>query len=118
MTIFSEDTNAARSILAKIASHSISLLDTGKFGRMACSILTPIGALSCKPTLGPIFEKRRLHYGSTSQRYPGSHPVEEFLLKSLPLSAPLMPSEVYIEYWIHLAQQLIGPSTPIGEVYV
>ena len=54
MTIFSEDTNVARSIPAKIASYSISLLDAGNFGRMAYSILTPVGALSCKPTLGPL----------------------------------------------------------------
>ena len=54
MTIFSEDTNVARSIPAKIASYSISLLDSGNFGHMACSILTPVRALSCKPTLGPV----------------------------------------------------------------
>ena len=50
MMIFSEDTDVMRSILARIASYSVSLLDAGKSSRMACSILSPIGALSCKPT--------------------------------------------------------------------
>ena len=47
MMIFSEDTNIARSIPASIASYSVSLLNAGKSNRMACSILSPVGALSC-----------------------------------------------------------------------
>ena len=50
MMIFSEDTEIARSILARIASYSASLLDAGKSNLIACSILSPVGALSCKPT--------------------------------------------------------------------
>ena len=53
MMIFFEDTNAARSIQARIASYSVSLLDAEKSKRMACSIFSPIRALSCKPTLVP-----------------------------------------------------------------
>ena len=50
MMSFSNDTDFARSILAKIASYSVSLLDVKKSSRMTCSILSPIGALSCKMT--------------------------------------------------------------------
>ena len=39
MMIFSEDTDIARLILARIASYSVSLLDAGKSSHMACSIL-------------------------------------------------------------------------------
>ena len=46
MMSFYEDTDFARSILARIASYSISLLDAGKPTRMACSILSLVGALS------------------------------------------------------------------------
>ena len=53
MMIISKDTNVVRLIPARIASYSISFLDTGKSSRMACSILSPVRALSCKPTLAP-----------------------------------------------------------------
>ena len=39
-----------RSIPTRIASYSVSLLDVGKSSCMACYILYPVGALSCKPT--------------------------------------------------------------------
>ena len=54
MISFSEDIDFARSIPARIASYSVSLLDVGKPSRMAYSILSPIGALSYKPTPGPV----------------------------------------------------------------
>ena len=54
MMIFYEDMEIARSISARIASYSASLLDAGKSNRIACSILSPIRALSCKPTLAPV----------------------------------------------------------------
>ena len=54
MMIFSEDTKVARLILAKITSYSVSLLEAGKSSHMAYSILYPVGALSCNPTLAPI----------------------------------------------------------------
>ena len=54
MMIFSEDTEIARSIPARIASYSVSLLDAGKPNRIACSILSPTGALSAKPILAPV----------------------------------------------------------------
>ena len=40
--------------MARIASYSVSLLDAGKFSRMACSILSLFGALSYKPTPAPV----------------------------------------------------------------
>ena len=55
MMIFSKDTKIARSISARIASYSVSLLDAGKSNRMACFILYPVGALSVKPTPAPVF---------------------------------------------------------------
>ena len=55
MMIFSEDTDVAKSIPTRISSYSVSLLDAGKSSYMACSILSPIGALICKPTPAPIF---------------------------------------------------------------
>ena len=55
MMIFYEDTKIARSISARIASYLASLLDVGKSNRIAYSILSPIGALSCKTTPAPIF---------------------------------------------------------------
>ena len=57
MMIFSEDIDVARSILAMIASYTISLLEAGKSRRMACSILSPVGALSCRPTPTPVFRE-------------------------------------------------------------
>ena len=69
MMSFYEDTDFARSILDRIASYSVSLLDAGKFSRMVCSvslldagnfsrmvcsIISLVGALSCKPTLAPV----------------------------------------------------------------
>ena len=50
MMSFFEDTEFARSILARIASYLVSLLDTRKSSSTACSILSPVGASSCKPT--------------------------------------------------------------------
>ena len=55
MMSFFEDIDFARSSMARIASYSVSLLDAGKPSRMACFILSPVGALSYKPTLAPIW---------------------------------------------------------------
>ena len=49
MMIFSEDTEITRSSLTMIASYSASLLEAEKFRRMAYSMTSPIGALSCSP---------------------------------------------------------------------
>ena len=57
MMSFYEDTDFARSTPARIASYSISLLDAGKSSRMACYIIFPVGALSCKPTLTPFLRE-------------------------------------------------------------
>ena len=54
MMSFSEDIDFVRLTLARIALYSVSLLDTGKSSRMACSILSPVGALSCKSTPTPV----------------------------------------------------------------
>ena len=57
MMIFSEDTKIVRSIPARIASYPASLLDAGKSNRIACSILSPVRALSCKLTPAPVFQE-------------------------------------------------------------
>ena len=54
MMIFSEDTEIARSILARNASYSALLLEAGKFRLMTCSIISPVGALSCSPNPAPV----------------------------------------------------------------
>ena len=74
MMIFPEDIDVARLIPVRIASYSVSLLDAGKFSRIACSILFLVGALSCKSTLAPVCREApstlRIHQsalpGSTS----------------------------------------------------
>ena len=50
MIIFSKNTKISRSISAMIASYSASLLEAGKSKRMACSIISTIGALSYSPS--------------------------------------------------------------------
>ena len=57
MMRFSEDTDSARSTQARIASYSVSLLDAGKSSRMACSILSLVGALSYKLIPAPIWRE-------------------------------------------------------------
>ena len=52
--IFSKDIGIARSILARIASYSTSLLDVGKSNHISCSTRSPVGALSCKTTPVPV----------------------------------------------------------------
>ena len=54
MMSFFEDTDFARSTSTRIALYSISLLDAGKSSRIAYSILSPVGALSCKSTPAPV----------------------------------------------------------------
>ena len=54
MMIFSEYKEIARSIPVKFASYSASLLDLGKSNCITSSILSPVGALSCKPTPTPV----------------------------------------------------------------
>ena len=46
-----EDMETVRSILARISSYSASFLEAGKSNHLAFFILSPIRALSCKPTL-------------------------------------------------------------------
>ena len=57
MKRFSDDTDCARLIPARIASYSASLLDVGKSSCMACSTTSPVGALSCKLMLAPIWRE-------------------------------------------------------------
>ena len=61
MMIFSEDTEIVRSILTRIASYFASLLDAGKSNYIACSILSLVGTLSCKPTPASVFRKHHPH---------------------------------------------------------
>ena len=83
MMSFYEDTNVARSIPARTALYSVSLLNVGKSSYMACSIISPIMALSCKPTLAPFWREAsstlRIHqptsfcstssWGSSAKKY-------------------------------------------------
>ena len=48
MMSFCKDIDFARSISARIASYSVSVLEAGKSSCMARSILSSVGALSCK----------------------------------------------------------------------
>ena len=57
MMSFSEDTDFARSILARISLYLVSLLDERESSFMAYSILSPYGALSCKPTPTPFWQE-------------------------------------------------------------
>ena len=57
MMSFSEDTDFARLTPTRIVSYSVSLLDAGKPSLMACSIISPVGALSCKPTLALVWQE-------------------------------------------------------------
>ena len=57
MMIFSQDTEIARSSLTMIASYSAKLLEAGKFKRMACSMTSPVGALSCSLRLAPVYRE-------------------------------------------------------------
>ena len=57
MMIFFEDTEISMSSPAMIASYSASLLEAGIFRRMACSMTSPVGALSCSPRADPIFHE-------------------------------------------------------------
>ena len=54
MMSFSEHTDFTRSIFTMIVSYSVSLLNTRKPSRMACSIISLIRALSFKSTLAPV----------------------------------------------------------------
>ena len=55
MMIFSKDTEIVRSILDRIVSYSTSFLDVGSLNCIACFILSPVRALSCKPTPAPVY---------------------------------------------------------------
>ena len=50
MITLSKETEIPRSIPTRISSYSASLLEARKSKRMACSIISPIGALSCSPS--------------------------------------------------------------------
>ena len=57
MTIFSENTEIARLSLAMIAPYLASLLEALKFRRMAYSMTSPVGALSCSPRSAPVYSE-------------------------------------------------------------
>ena len=57
MIIFPKDTEIKRSSPAMIASYSASLLEARKFKRMACSMTSPVGALSYSPRPAPVYRE-------------------------------------------------------------
>ena len=54
---FYEDIDFARSIMIRIFSYLVSLLDVGKSSHMACFIVSPIGGLSCKATPSSVWRE-------------------------------------------------------------
>ena len=118
MRSFYDDTDYARSTSSRIASYSVSLLDTGKSSRMACYTLSSVGALSCKLTPAPVWREAsstlRIHH----RRYPGPHPAGVLMLKTLPIPTPSTPSEVYTGYRTRLAQSFTRPSFLVGQACV
>ena len=94
MIIFSEDTEIVRSISTMIASYSASLLEAGISKRMACFIISPVGALSYSPKPFPSVVKCHPHLESISPSCLIPFLIEEFPLKSQLVPAPLIPSKV------------------------
>ena len=72
MIIFSKDTETVRSIPARIASYSASLLDAGKYNSIARSILSPVRAFSCRPTLASVFQDAPSTQRTHQSAFPGS----------------------------------------------
>ena len=98
MMIFSKDTDVARSIPTSIASYSVLILDVGKSSRMACSILSPICALGCKPTPAPVCRKVSSTLRIHQPVLPGSTSYWGISSKKSTNFSHLMQSKVYIEY--------------------
>ena len=94
MMIFSKDTKIARSILARIASYSTSLVDGGKSNRIGYSILSLIGDLSCKQKIALVYREAPSTLRIHQSVLPKSAPVGGSLLKSLPIYILLLPSGV------------------------
>ena len=61
MMIFSEDTEIAKSIPARIASYFVSLLYAGKPNRMACSILSPDQGFKCQTNTSSCLSGSAIH---------------------------------------------------------
>ena len=117
MIIFSEDTEIARSIPTMIASYSASLLEARKSKHMACSIISPVGALSCSLRPSPVCCETPSTFRVHQPKLSIPFLVEEFpLSQSVPTS--LTPSEVYIEYRTHLVQLPTDPFVLIGRAYI
>ena len=72
MMIFSEDIEITKSIPARIVSYSASLLDARKSNRIACFILSPVGALNCKPTSASVCRKASSTLRIHQSALPGS----------------------------------------------
>ena len=57
MMIFYKEMEIVRSSPAMIASHSTLLLEARKLRRIACSMTSPVRALSCNPKLALVFSE-------------------------------------------------------------
>ena len=57
MMIFSEDTEIVRSSSNIIASYSASLLEGGKSKSMVYSIISPVWASSCSPSVASVYRE-------------------------------------------------------------
>ena len=87
-----------RSIPARIASYSAPLLDTGKSNRIAYSILSPVGALSCKPTSAPVCPEAPSTLRIYQSTLPESASCWEIYAKKSPNICPFIAKQVYTGY--------------------
>ena len=71
MIIFSEDTEIARFVPARIASYSAPLLDTGKSNHIACSIISLVGAFGCRPTPALVYREAPSTLRTHQLAFPG-----------------------------------------------
>ena len=61
MRRFCDYMDCARSIYARIASYSVSLLDTGKSSRMACSTISPVRGFKLQADASSCMARSTIH---------------------------------------------------------
>ena len=118
MMSFSEDIDFARLTMARISSYSVSLLDTRKSNRIAYSILSPVRALSCKPTPAPVWREVTSTLRTYQPALPWSTSSWGSSAKKSTNTYPSMLGKVYTKYRIHLVQSPTGLSFLIGQACV
>ena len=71
-------------------SYSISLLKVKKLRLIACSMTSPVGALSCNPRSAPVCRETPSTFRITNQSHLAPPLVEESLLGNHPILIPSM----------------------------